>query len=163
MHAMNLCVFYLDDRQSCLHRLCVRTALVLVPYLKRIESWTSLLRFLLRYFLSLSPRLRADVVFLSPPWGGVDYTAASTFDVRTMMGGLDGAEILRCALLAAPNACYFLPKNVDLKQVARLAREEAQPLELERCHLNGHVKGLLAYYGFVEEDEVEVAAAAPAG
>lgn len=36
-------------------------------------------------FLQLAPRLRADVVFLSPPWGGPDYLSADVFDIRTMM------------------------------------------------------------------------------
>lgn len=36
-------------------------------------------------FLQVAPRLRADVVFLSPPWGGPDYLSAKVFDIRTMM------------------------------------------------------------------------------
>ena len=104
-------------------------------------------------FFTLEPRLRADVVFLSPPWGGPEYQSAPMFDVTTMMGGLDGAEILRSALAIAPSVCYFLPKNTDEAQVEALAREAGVRLELERCSLNGHVKGLVAYFGFEEEDE----------
>lgn len=36
-------------------------------------------------FLLLAPDLKADVVFLSPPWGGPDYATADIFDIRTMM------------------------------------------------------------------------------
>lgn len=36
-------------------------------------------------FLQLAPRLRGDVVFLSPPWGGPDYLTAEVFDIKTMM------------------------------------------------------------------------------
>lgn len=36
-------------------------------------------------FLQVAPRLRADVVFLSPPWGGPDYLSAQVFDIKTMM------------------------------------------------------------------------------
>ena len=36
-------------------------------------------------FLQLAPYLRGDVVFLSPPWGGPDYSHADVFDVETMM------------------------------------------------------------------------------
>ncbi|ELW71973.1 Trimethylguanosine synthase [Tupaia chinensis] len=36
-------------------------------------------------FLLLASSLKADVVFLSPPWGGPDYATAETFDIRTMM------------------------------------------------------------------------------
>lgn len=104
-------------------------------------------------FLALAPTLAADVVFLSPPWGGPNYAAAQTFDVRTMMGGLDGVEILRAALLAAPNVAYFVPRNVDTRQMEHMAREAGCRLELERCRLNGHDKGIMAYFGFDDDAE----------
>ena len=40
-------------------------------------------------FMELAPRLKADVVFLSPPWGGPDYLTADVFDIKTMIS-LDG-------------------------------------------------------------------------
>ncbi|NIG60342.1 trimethylguanosine synthase [Pontoporia blainvillei] len=36
-------------------------------------------------FLQLASHLKADVVFLSPPWGGPDYATAEIFDISTMM------------------------------------------------------------------------------
>lgn len=36
-------------------------------------------------FLLLAPSLKADVVFLSPPWGGPDYATAEIFDIKTMI------------------------------------------------------------------------------
>ncbi|KAB1256435.1 Trimethylguanosine synthase [Camelus dromedarius] len=44
-------------------------------------------------FLQLAPGLKADVVFLSPPWGGPDYATAEIFDIRTMMSP-DGYPLL---------------------------------------------------------------------
>ncbi|XP_041698033.1 trimethylguanosine synthase-like [Coregonus clupeaformis] len=41
--------------------------------------------FVQRDFLQLAPRLRGDVVFLSPPSGGPDYLSADVFDIKTMM------------------------------------------------------------------------------
>ena len=35
-------------------------------------------------FLQLAPHLQADVVFLSPPWGGPEYLSAELFDMRDM-------------------------------------------------------------------------------
>ena len=43
------------------------------------------IEFLQGDFLQLAPRLRADVVFLSPPWGGPDYLTADVFDIKTMI------------------------------------------------------------------------------
>lgn len=45
-------------------------------------------------FLQLAPHLHADVVFLSPPWGGPDYLTAEVFDIRTMMEP-DGYPLMR--------------------------------------------------------------------
>ena len=104
-------------------------------------------------FLALAPRLRADVVFLSPPWGGPEYADADAFDIDTMMGGLDGTAVLHAALAAAPNAAYYLPRNVRRGQVAARARAVDCPLELERCFLNGHEKAVMAYFGFEEGEE----------
>ena len=111
------------------------------------------IQFICADFMAIAHRLRADVVFLSPPWGGPAYARESTFDLDTMMGGLDGAAVLRAALGAAPNAAYFLPKNVDRRRVRALAREAGVPVEIERCQLNGRDKGVVAYYGFDEADE----------
>ena len=92
------------------------------------------------------------MVFLSPPWGGPEYQAAEVFDMETMMGGLDGSAILRDALRVAPNVAYFLPKNTSLRQIERLADEVGTRLHVDKCSLNGHVKGLMAYFGFEEEE-----------
>ena len=68
-----------------------------------------------------------------------------------MMGGLDGVALLRTSLEVAPNVAYFLPKNVDQRQVRRLAAEAGVPLEIERNFLNRREKAITAYYGFEEE------------
>ena len=104
-------------------------------------------------WLELVHRVRADVVFLSPPWGGPAYSDAAVFDVRTMMGGgIDGEQLLRDALAAAPNVAYFLPKNADAMRLEQLAAELDVGVEVEECRLNGHVKGLMVYFGFDEEE-----------
>uniref|UniRef100_A0A8B9ELL1 Trimethylguanosine synthase n=1 Tax=Anser cygnoides TaxID=8845 RepID=A0A8B9ELL1_ANSCY len=36
-------------------------------------------------FMVLAADLKADVVFLSPPWGGPDYATAEIFDIQTMI------------------------------------------------------------------------------
>ena len=107
-------------------------------------------------FFALSPaHVHADVVFLSPPWGGPEYQSAPSFDMVTMMGDLDGAAILEHALRLAPSVAYFLPKNTDISQIEALALAHNVPLEIERCSLNGHEKGLMAYFGFEEDDEMD--------
>ncbi|XP_052031974.1 trimethylguanosine synthase isoform X2 [Apodemus sylvaticus] len=96
-------------------------------------------------FLLLAPCLKADVVFLSPPWGGPDYATAETFDIRTMMSP-DGFEIFRLSQKITNNIVYFLPKNADIDQVASLAGLGGQ-VEIEQNFLNKKLKTITAYFG----------------
>ena len=77
--------------------------------------------FLLGDFCALAPKLQADVVFLSPPWGGPGYADAEVFDVKTMMGGLDGELLFQLARGITADVVYFLPRNVDKAQASLLA------------------------------------------
>lgn len=96
-------------------------------------------------FLLLAPSLKADVVFLSPPWGGPDYATAETFDIRTMMSP-DGFEIFRLSQKITNNIVYFLPRNADIDQVASLAGPGGQ-VEIEQNFLNNKLKTITAYFG----------------
>uniref|UniRef100_A0A8C6HIW0 Trimethylguanosine synthase n=1 Tax=Mus spicilegus TaxID=10103 RepID=A0A8C6HIW0_MUSSI len=96
-------------------------------------------------FLLLAPCLKADVVFLSPPWGGPDYATAETFDIRTMMSP-DGFEIFRLSQKITNNIVYFLPRNADIDQVASLAGLGGQ-VEIEQNFLNNKLKTITAYFG----------------
>ncbi|XP_023045915.1 trimethylguanosine synthase isoform X2 [Piliocolobus tephrosceles] len=96
-------------------------------------------------FLLLAACLKADVVFLSPPWGGPDYATAETFDIRTMMSP-DGFEIFRLSKKITNNIVYFLPRNADIDQVASLAGPGGQ-VEIEQNFLNNKLKTITAYFG----------------
>jgi len=72
--------------------------------------------FLVGDFLALAPTLRADAVFLAPPWGGPKYCKAVVFDLRTMMHP-DGVFVFEAARHISPNIAYCVPRNTDLAQV----------------------------------------------
>ncbi|XP_061925683.1 trimethylguanosine synthase-like [Entelurus aequoreus] len=96
-------------------------------------------------FLQLAPRLRGDVVFLSPPWGGPDYLTAQVFDLRTMMEP-DGFHIFHVANQITDNIVYFLPRNADMDQVVSLAGAGGK-VEVEQNLLNNKLKTITAYFG----------------
>ncbi|XP_061294755.1 trimethylguanosine synthase isoform X2 [Bos javanicus] len=96
-------------------------------------------------FLQLASSLKADVVFLSPPWGGPDYATAEIFDISTMMSP-DGFEIFRLAQKITNNIVFFLPRNADTDQVASLAGPGGQ-VEIEQNFLNNRLKTITAYFG----------------
>ncbi|NWR14178.1 TGS1 synthase, partial [Emberiza fucata] len=96
--------------------------------------------FLCGDFMALAAGLRADVVFLSPPWGGPDYATAEIFDIQTMICP-DGYPFQ-----ITNNIVYFLPRNADINQVASLAGPGGK-VEIEQNFLNFKLKTITAYFG----------------
>ncbi|KAI8348269.1 RNA cap guanine-N2 methyltransferase-domain-containing protein [Blakeslea trispora] len=103
------------------------------------------IEFILGNFFDLAPTLKADTVFLSPPWGGPSYLAEDTFDLKTMIPG-DGLNIFEIASKITHNIAYFVPRNTDPQQLAQLAGP-GNTCEIEQNALRGKVKALTVYYG----------------
>ncbi|KAI7876803.1 RNA cap guanine-N2 methyltransferase-domain-containing protein [Mucor mucedo] len=103
------------------------------------------IEFILGDFFDLAPRLKADVVFLSPPWGGPSYLTEETFDLKSMIPG-DGLRIHQIASQITPNVAFFVPRNTDPQQLARLAGPDST-CEIEQNSLQGKIKALTVYYG----------------
>ncbi|NXK59451.1 TGS1 synthase, partial [Sylvietta virens] len=100
--------------------------------------------FLCGDFMALAAGLRADVVFLSPPWGGPDYATADIFDIQTMICP-DGYPF-QLSKKITNNIVYFLPRNADINQVASLAGPGGK-VEIEQNFLNNKLKTITAYFG----------------
>ncbi|NXB93572.1 TGS1 synthase, partial [Vidua chalybeata] len=103
--------------------------------------------FLCGDFMALAAGLRADVVFLSPPWGGPDYATAEIFDIQTMICP-DGYpfQVTPLSKKITNNIVYFLPRNADINQVASLAGPGGK-VEIEQNFLNNKLKTITAYFG----------------
>ncbi|ESQ50772.1 hypothetical protein EUTSA_v10022632mg [Eutrema salsugineum] len=99
-------------------------------------------------FFDLAHNLKAGTVFLSPPWGGPDYVKASVYDLKTMLRPRDGDTLFKAAMNIASTIIMFLPRNVDINQLAELALSTSPPwsLEVEKNYLNGKLKAITAYY-----------------
>ncbi|KAM0948890.1 putative noranthrone synthase [Dioscorea sansibarensis] len=99
-------------------------------------------------FFQIAHRLKGDSVFLSPPWGGPDYTKVEKYDMETMLKPHTGSFLFKIASKMAPKVVMFLPRNVDLNQLAELALSATPPwsLEVERNFLNGKLKAITAYF-----------------
>ncbi|KAL6216597.1 hypothetical protein ACLB2K_009818 [Fragaria x ananassa] len=99
-------------------------------------------------FFRLASRLKADTVFLSPPWGGPDYAREETYDIMTMLKPYDGYFLFNTAKQVASKIVMFLPRNVDVNQLAELSLSVTPPwsLEVEKNFVNGKLKGITAYF-----------------
>ena len=111
------------------------------------------IEFIVGDYMALSSRLKADVVFLSPPWGGPGCAdSRQGFDLHTM-GTLDGVEIYEKSRSITPHIAYFLPKNVDSNQIADLSH--GCPFEIEKNIINGRLKTVTAYFGELVNTSVQ--------
>uniref|UniRef100_A0A1D1ZKW3 Trimethylguanosine synthase n=1 Tax=Anthurium amnicola TaxID=1678845 RepID=A0A1D1ZKW3_9ARAE len=99
-------------------------------------------------FFVLASYLKADTVFIAPPWGGPDYAKVQTYDIRSMLKPHDGYFLFKIAIKIALTVVMFLPRNVDPNQLAELSLLAHPPweLEVEKNYLNGRLKGITAYF-----------------
>ncbi|OMO78928.1 RNA cap guanine-N2 methyltransferase [Corchorus capsularis] len=104
--------------------------------------------FVMGDFFVLAPKLKADTVFLSPPWGGPDYTKVEIYDLKTMLRPCDGYFLFNVAKKIACRIVMFLPRNVDVNQLAELSLSSEPPwsVEVEKNFLNGKLKAITAYF-----------------
>ena len=134
---------------TCQHVIAIDIDPVRLEFAKhnaRVYGVEDRISFVLGDFFQLAPSLKADAVFLSPPWGGPDYITAKVFDIETMIQPVNGREMFRVASQISPNVAFYLPRNVDVEQVISLA-QPGERVEVEKNLLNNKVKTVMAYFG----------------
>ncbi|XP_053393968.1 trimethylguanosine synthase-like isoform X2 [Mercenaria mercenaria] len=126
----------------------------------RVYGVEDRIEFIVGNYMELAPHLQADVVFLSPPWGGPEYLNADVFDLETMVA-LNTFEIVRVTRPVSNNIALFVPRNTNIDQLTSIAGRGGK-MEMEQNFLNKKLKTITAYYGELvldgeeeEEDEVE--------
>jgi trimethylguanosine synthase len=117
-----------------------------------------------------------DVIFLSPPWGlfgsprdmavslmpgGPEYLSYGKTYPLSAVEPIPGDQLFEIAHKITPNLAYFLPKNVDLKELAGLAQTLDAPsqdgsqdqerqrewVEIEEEWVGDKLKAVTAYFG----------------
>ena len=102
------------------------------------------IEFIVGDYMALAPTLKADCVFLSPPWGGPEYLRQDVYSLRHMTP--HGKDIFDVTCQITENIALFLPRNVDADEVISLALPGAS-VEIEQNFLNRRVKTVTAYFG----------------
>lgn len=83
----------------------------------RVYGVEDRIEFIVGDFFEMAEMLVADVVFLSPPWGGPGYAKDETFDLSNIMYPIGGTRLFKAAKRISDHVAYFLPRNVDTIQV----------------------------------------------
>jgi len=118
----------------------------------RIYGVEDRIDFIVGDFFDIIPHcVTADVIFLSPPWGGPQYLNADVYDIQSMIP-MDGIKIFDAALKITENIAYYVPKNSNVDQLISLAGPGGL-VEIEQNLLNTKVKTVTAYYGELIQQE----------
>ncbi|XP_058460302.1 uncharacterized protein LOC131435988 [Malaya genurostris] len=104
------------------------------------------IEFIIGDFLQLADQLRADVVFLSPPWGGPSYLKEEVYDLESSLIPVPASEMMSKARQVSHNIAIYLPRNSNTQQLTMLAGPN-NAVEIEQSFLDRKLIALTAYYG----------------
>ena len=90
-------------------------------------------------------KFRPDLIFISPPWGGVDYMKEDD-DADLNKFPINGFKIFQEACKLTTNIVYFLPRNCSIEQIIQLAGNNNY-VEIEQNFLDTKLVSISAYYG----------------
>nr|CAD7409246.1 unnamed protein product [Timema poppensis] len=104
------------------------------------------IEFIVGDFVQLAPTLQADVVFLSPPWGGPSYLFADSFNLDQILEPIGGSTLYQHVKKITENIAYYVPRNINVDQLVLLAGPGGE-VEIEQNFLDKKLVALTAYYG----------------
>eukprot|EP00127_Corallochytrium_limacisporum_P003728 Clim_evm60s152 gene=Clim_evmTU60s152 len=99
-------------------------------------------------FLQIAKGLKADVVYLSPPWGGPAYfKKGEAFDLEYLTIPID--ELMDASMEVAPNVAMYLPVNTNRRQLLEIAVKYDLPIRFRVATITKRMmrEVLLVYMG----------------
>lgn len=105
------------------------------------------IQFIVADFMQIATQCRipADIVFLSPQWGGPGYLNQTHFSIESMTpNGKDMVTVVRKYM--THNIAFLLPRNANIAELQSVAGECGR-VEIERNCIADKTKTLTAYFG----------------
>ncbi|XP_061394087.1 trimethylguanosine synthase [Musca vetustissima] len=114
----------------------------------KIYNVSHKIEFICGDFLQLANtgKLKGDIVFLSPPWGGPKYKNKKDYDIEKYLLPVKASELVDAARHISTNVALFLPRNSNLKQIIKLAGI-GNRCEIEHSYLDSRLVAITALYG----------------
>lgn len=84
----------------------------------RIYGVSDRIEFICGDFFALAPFIKADVVFLSPPWGGPKYLHLPTYNLEEMLQPFPLSKLLQYSRKISSNVALYLPRNSNSYNVS---------------------------------------------
>lgn len=95
----------------------------------------------------------ADTVFLSPPWGGIDYKSSSDYSLKKWITP-DINDIIRKSKSLAENLIFYLPRNTKpeelfeiLSEIYKDEEDDTLFAEVQILKSANKIKALLIFFG----------------
>lgn len=104
------------------------------------------IEFIVGDFFALASSLKADVVFLSPPWGGPEYLKNDIYDIELALQPKPASDLMKITRQITNNIAIYLPRNSNTHQLVMLAGP-GNSLELEQGFLDRKLIAITAFYG----------------
>ncbi len=103
--------------------------------------------FIVGNYFDLIEKVKADIVFLSPPWGGPSYMKHDTiYDLEKFLLPVAASKLMEATRKITNNIAIYLPRNSNTKQLATLAGP-GNAVEIEQNFLDRKLVAITAYYG----------------
>lgn len=103
--------------------------------------------FIVGSYFDLINAIKADIVFLSPPWGGPSYMKHDTiYDLEESLLPVAASKLMEATRKITNNIVMYLPRNSNTKQLATLAGP-GNAVEIEQNFLDRKLVAITAYYG----------------
>lgn len=113
----------------------------------KIYGVDSKIEFIVGNYFDLAFGLKADIVFLSPPWGGPSYMRYETiYDLEESLLPVPASKLLEITRTITKDIVVYLPRNSNAKQLAILAGP-GNAVEIEQNFLDRKLIAITAYYG----------------
>ncbi|CAO1433558.1 unnamed protein product [Diamesa hyperborea] len=105
------------------------------------------IEFIVGSYFDLVDGLKANVVFLSPPWGGPEYMKKEViYDLEESLLPVAASKLMSETRKITDNIALYLPRNSNTSQLALLAGA-GNAVEIEQNFLDRKLIALTAYYG----------------
>lgn len=103
--------------------------------------------FIIGDFLQISNNFKADVIFLSPPWGGPKYLKKdSEYDIENDLKPISASELIQICRKITNNIVIYLPRNSNRNQIIKLAGI-GKKVEIIKNYLNDRLVAITVFYG----------------
>ena len=127
------------------------------------------IEFILDDYLNMKGKIKADFVFLSPPWGGLKYKNSNVYSIKKFMQP-NIIDIIRVSLNVAKFILFYVPRNLDLNELIDLVSFVKNEIEsnsgnklnfdVRILYSNQKIKTLLIIFGYdvcdiISDDDIK--------